>query len=441
MLDGSSGETFSTSYYRSHHPEDEEEEEEKKSRKKRRRRRRRRCNSRRVRSYSLESLNCCCCCCCCCLLHDLRAHLKENYYTPPVVEGIVTSPTPPYSQFHSSLYTLKSSIYPPSRSLAPLPASLGPPSSIQPPSLSASSTLSFPLKFITTTILDWASHLGGLKNRSANKNLEDTVLSRSCQCVKRKENVFHVEAVTNDEFSNGASSPKADTRLLCTSQHPDGLGLHQKVSKAAQNSSMRSRDAENNVTDAVPNKNSRKHLRSRLEFEEDRIPIASQPKKTQLLLTHSENFSDSLTLTQKVSEENKSVVLSNGATTAVKRNDKMLDSITRGISGENSEKENTRRGITKRRKTKTEKNSLFGKQNNSNSIYSMNKIFSIHQFFWFSLLIIASVLAPAECGNPDAKRLYDDLLSNYNKLVRPVVNVTDVLTVRIKLKLSQLIDV
>lgn len=44
-------------------------------------------------------------------------------------------------------------------------------------------------------------------------------------------------------------------------------------------------------------------------------------------------------------------------------------------------------------------------------------------------------------GNPDAKRLYDDLLSNYNKLVRPVVNVTDAVTVRLKLKLSQLIDV
>lgn len=43
--------------------------------------------------------------------------------------------------------------------------------------------------------------------------------------------------------------------------------------------------------------------------------------------------------------------------------------------------------------------------------------------------------------NPDAKRLYDDLLSNYNKLVRPVTNVTDALTVRIKLRLSQLIDV
>ncbi|KAF0765048.1 acetylcholine receptor subunit alpha-like isoform X2, partial [Aphis craccivora] len=43
--------------------------------------------------------------------------------------------------------------------------------------------------------------------------------------------------------------------------------------------------------------------------------------------------------------------------------------------------------------------------------------------------------------NPDAKRLYDDLLSNYNKLVRPVLNNTDPLTVRIKLKLSQLIDI
>ena len=43
-------------------------------------------------------------------------------------------------------------------------------------------------------------------------------------------------------------------------------------------------------------------------------------------------------------------------------------------------------------------------------------------------------------GDPDAKRLYDDLLSNYNKVVRPVVNNSDVLMVRIKLKLSQLID-
>lgn len=52
-----------------------------------------------------------------------------------------------------------------------------------------------------------------------------------------------------------------------------------------------------------------------------------------------------------------------------------------------------------------------------------------------------AILTSAVVGNPDAKRLYDDLLSNYNKLVRPVVNTTDVLRVCIKLKLSQLIDV
>ncbi|CAL8069496.1 unnamed protein product [Orchesella dallaii] len=44
-------------------------------------------------------------------------------------------------------------------------------------------------------------------------------------------------------------------------------------------------------------------------------------------------------------------------------------------------------------------------------------------------------------GNPEAKRLYDDLLSNYNRLIRPVGNNSDRLTVKLGLKLSQLIDV
>ena len=43
-------------------------------------------------------------------------------------------------------------------------------------------------------------------------------------------------------------------------------------------------------------------------------------------------------------------------------------------------------------------------------------------------------------ANPDAKRLYDDLLSNYNRLIRPVVNNTETLTVWLGLKLSQLIN-
>ncbi|OQR70870.1 acetylcholine receptor subunit alpha 1-like [Tropilaelaps mercedesae] len=44
-------------------------------------------------------------------------------------------------------------------------------------------------------------------------------------------------------------------------------------------------------------------------------------------------------------------------------------------------------------------------------------------------------------ANPDAKRLYDDLMSSYNRLIRPVGNNSDRLTVKMGLKLSQLIDV
>ncbi|XP_052902461.1 acetylcholine receptor subunit alpha-like 2 isoform X4 [Anopheles moucheti] len=50
-------------------------------------------------------------------------------------------------------------------------------------------------------------------------------------------------------------------------------------------------------------------------------------------------------------------------------------------------------------------------------------------------MVIGSVWA-----NPDAKRLYDDLLSNYNRLIRPVSNNTDTVLVKLGLRLSQLID-
>jgi len=64
--------------------------------------------------------------------------------------------------------------------------------------------------------------------------------------------------------------------------------------------------------------------------------------------------------------------------------------------------------------------------------------------------IIAVVLLNLLClychlvtANPDAKRLYDDLLrkKKYNKLMRPVRDHNNNLTVTINLKLSQLIDV
>ena len=69
----------------------------------------------------------------------------------------------------------------------------------------------------------------------------------------------------------------------------------------------------------------------------------------------------------------------------------------------------------------------------------MRSVF-IHSIpFLVALLIIMD--SKVESGNPDAKRLYDDLLSNYNKLVRPVANISETVTVHLKLKLSQLIAV
>jgi len=57
-----------------------------------------------------------------------------------------------------------------------------------------------------------------------------------------------------------------------------------------------------------------------------------------------------------------------------------------------------------------------------------------------TLLYLCCHLATA---NPDAKRLYDDLLrkKKYQKLMRPVADHRNNLTVSVNLKLSQLIDV
>lgn len=57
------------------------------------------------------------------------------------------------------------------------------------------------------------------------------------------------------------------------------------------------------------------------------------------------------------------------------------------------------------------------------------------RLLWLLFLFTSSVQA-----NPDAKRLYDDLLSHYNRLIRPVSNNSEVVTVRLGLHLSQLID-
>ena len=59
---------------------------------------------------------------------------------------------------------------------------------------------------------------------------------------------------------------------------------------------------------------------------------------------------------------------------------------------------------------------------------------------WVVAWVVVFALAPTCQANPDAKRLYDDLLSSYNRLIRPVQNNTDKITVWMRLRLSQLID-
>jgi len=55
-------------------------------------------------------------------------------------------------------------------------------------------------------------------------------------------------------------------------------------------------------------------------------------------------------------------------------------------------------------------------------------------------LLLVDFISPCR-ADQDAKRLYEDLLTDYNRLIRPVGNNSDRLTVKLGLKLSQLIDV
>lgn len=56
------------------------------------------------------------------------------------------------------------------------------------------------------------------------------------------------------------------------------------------------------------------------------------------------------------------------------------------------------------------------------------------------LLVLFAWCCRETAANPDAKRLYDDLLSTYNRLIRPVRNNTETVLVKLGLRLSQLID-
>merc|ERR1719412_6218 len=56
-------------------------------------------------------------------------------------------------------------------------------------------------------------------------------------------------------------------------------------------------------------------------------------------------------------------------------------------------------------------------------------------------LLVSCVMFDYTKANQDAKRLYSNLLANYDRLIRPVANSSDRLTVHMRLKLSQVIGV
>ena len=66
-------------------------------------------------------------------------------------------------------------------------------------------------------------------------------------------------------------------------------------------------------------------------------------------------------------------------------------------------------------------------------------------FYQESVVFLVVLFASAYCVTHDnvdnAKRLYEHLTRDYNRLIRPVSNNTDKLVVRLGLKLSQLLDV
>ena len=78
---------------------------------------------------------------------------------------------------------------------------------------------------------------------------------------------------------------------------------------------------------------------------------------------------------------------------------------------------------------------------------NMEKLVSMRLFHraWRKLLtiklLVGATLVHSTMGSPDANRLYSDLMRDYNKLIRPVIHNTDILTVSFGLKFIQLINV
>lgn len=65
-------------------------------------------------------------------------------------------------------------------------------------------------------------------------------------------------------------------------------------------------------------------------------------------------------------------------------------------------------------------------------------------YYFFGVFIVFFCVILSQhyvTGNEGAKRLYDDLLINYNKYRRPSRSPLEPITIKLKLRLSQIIDV
>lgn len=62
-------------------------------------------------------------------------------------------------------------------------------------------------------------------------------------------------------------------------------------------------------------------------------------------------------------------------------------------------------------------------------------------FITLNLLIIILFQINEIFSNEDAKRLFDDLLSDYNSQIRPVEKTEDIIELRLGIKLSQIADI
>ena len=60
-------------------------------------------------------------------------------------------------------------------------------------------------------------------------------------------------------------------------------------------------------------------------------------------------------------------------------------------------------------------------------------------FVSLGIILLLQLIVGAN-SHPPTKRLHDDLLSDYNRLIRPVNNHSDTLVINLSLKLTQLID-